>query len=118
MAEAAYPFPGMNSYLEHPVLWEPVHTRLIIEIADQLQPRLDPRYIASVEERVYVEGPRDRSRGKTQPRSQGNAAVIVKIEALEVRQRRIEILDSYDEMKLVAVIELVSPSNKRSGPGR
>src|SRR5207253_8319270 len=54
------PFPGMDPYLEHPVLWESVHARLIIALANQLQPRLDPRYVTSVEERVFIEGPQRR----------------------------------------------------------
>ena len=54
------PFPGMDPYLEHPVLWESFHARLIVAVANQLQPRLDPRYVASVEERVFVEGPQRR----------------------------------------------------------
>lgn len=48
------PFPGMDPYLEHPVLWEGFHARLVVAIANHLQPRLDPRYVASVEERVYL----------------------------------------------------------------
>src|SRR5262249_57764443 len=55
-----YPFPGMDPYLEHPVLWEGFHARLIVAVANQLQPRLDPRYIASIEERVFIEGPQRR----------------------------------------------------------
>ena len=51
------PFPGADPFLEHPVLWESVHARLIVTIADQLQPELDPRYITSIEERVFIEGP-------------------------------------------------------------
>ncbi len=50
-----YPFPGMDPFLEHPVLWERAHARLIVTIADQLQPKLDPRYITSIEERVFIE---------------------------------------------------------------
>ena len=37
------PFPGM-----------------ITTLANQLQPRLDPRYVASIEERVFIEGPQRR----------------------------------------------------------
>ena len=55
-----YPFPGMDPYLQHPVLWESVHARLIVAIAEQLQPRIDPRYVASIEERVFIEGPQRR----------------------------------------------------------
>src|SRR5439155_19351918 len=49
------PFLGMDPYLEHPTLWESVHARLIHCMANQLQPLLVPHYVASVEERVYVE---------------------------------------------------------------
>jgi Protein of unknown function (DUF4058) len=90
-----YPFPGMDPYLEHPVLWESIHARLIVAVANQLQPQLDPRYIASIEERVFIE-----------------------VEDLEIHESRGEVLDSYNEMKLVALIEIVSPTNKAAGPGR
>jgi len=93
----------MDPYLEHPVLWEAVHTRLIIALANQLQPRLDPRYIATIEVRVFVEGPQHR---------------VLEVEELTLHQKRVEILDSYNEMRLVAIIEVLSPTNKRSGPGR
>src|SRR5438876_11132306 len=50
-------FPGMDPYLESPQIWPGVHGRLVVYLADRLQPLLEPRYIAAVEERVYVEGP-------------------------------------------------------------
>jgi len=124
------PFPGMDPYLEHPVLWEGFHARLIPEIADQLQPRLDPRYIATVEERVFVEGPQRRipdvwvqktSGPEARVKAAGtetDTAVILEVDDLEIRQKRIEILDLYNQEKLVAVIELLSPTNKTPGPGR
>jgi Protein of unknown function (DUF4058) len=125
-----FPFPGMDPYLEHPVLWEGLHARLIVAIANQLQPRIDPRYIASIEERVFIEGPQRRipdvwiqkvrERGEiariAQPES--DTAVIVEVENLEIHEARVEILDAYNEMKLVALIEVVSPANKAAGPGR
>jgi Protein of unknown function (DUF4058) len=40
------------------------------------------------------------------------------VEDLEIREGRVEILDSYNEMRLVALIEVVSPTNKAAGPGR
>jgi hypothetical protein len=86
------PFPGMDPYLEHPVLWESVHARLIAITANQLQPNLDPRYIASIEERL--------------------------LEDLDIHETRVEILDAYNAMKLVALIEVVNPTNKAAGPGR
>jgi hypothetical protein len=125
-----YLFPGMDPYLEHPVLWESVHKRLIVALANQLQPMLDPRYVAAVEERVFIEGPQrripdlwvQRFPGETpesaaRPQA-GDAAVILEVEELELRQSRVEILDAYNDMKLVTLVEVVSPTNKTSGPGR
>jgi Protein of unknown function (DUF4058) len=124
------PFPGMDPYLEHPILWESVHARLIPALANQLQPRLDPRYVTSIEERVFVERPQRRIPDvwiqKTSVQGGGiatvepdaDAGVILDVDSLEIRQRRVEILDTYNEMKLVAVIEVVSPTNKIAGPGR
>jgi len=124
------PFPGMDPYLEHPSIWEGVHARLVVAIANQLQPHLDPRYIATVEERVFIEGPQQRipdvwiqkPSDQIQSPLLGTAdvdtAVVIEVEELEIHQKRIEIVDAYNNMKLVTLIELLSPSNKRSGPGR
>lgn len=124
------PFPGMDPYLEHPVLWEGVHARLIVAIANQLQPRLDPRYITSIEERVFIEGPQrrvpdlwiqkanDAVEAPIRPEAESDTALIVEVEDLEIHQTRIEILDAYNGMRLVAMIEVVSPTNKAAGPGR
>jgi hypothetical protein len=124
------PFPGMDPYLEHPVLWEGVHSRLINTIAEQIQPRLDPRYVTSVEERVFVEGPQRRipdiwierplrdEGPATAAQLDADTALIVEVEDLEIHETRVEILDLYDDMKLVGVIEVLSPTNKTKGPGR
>lgn len=53
-------FPGMDPYLEDPRIWAGVHSRFIVYLADQLQPLIRPRYIAAVEERVFVQGPEQR----------------------------------------------------------
>src|SRR5438093_4859805 len=96
------PFPGMDPYLEHPVLWEGVHARLIVALANQLQPRLDPRYVTSIEERVFVEGPQRRIPDLWVQRvpdgggvlaaadPEADTAVIVEVEDLEVHETRIE----------------------------
>jgi hypothetical protein len=124
------PFPGKDPYLEHPVLWEGVHARLMVAIANQLQPKLDPRYVASIEERVFIEGPQRRVLDlwiqkvrEAEPMTalaepEADTAVIVEIDDLEIHETRVEILDAYNELKLVALIEVVSPTNKASGPGR
>src|ERR1700692_584241 len=48
------PFPGMDPYLESPVIWPDVHHELISEIQAALNPHLRPRYVARVELRVYI----------------------------------------------------------------
>jgi hypothetical protein len=120
----------MDPYLEHPVLWESLHARLIVAIANHLQRKLDPRYVASIEERVFIEGPQRRvpdvwiqkvagaEASVAVAEGDSDTAVIIEIEDLELSEFRVEILDSYNEMKLVALIEVVSPSNEAAGPGR
>lgn len=128
--QAQLPFPGMDPYLEHPILWESLHARIIPALANQLQPQLDPRYVASVEERVFVEGPQRRIPDvhiqKTSldggpiavAAPNADTGVVLEVEPVEIREGRVEILDRYNDMNLVAVIEALSPTNKVAGPGR
>ena len=44
--------------------------------------------------------------------------MVVEVAELDVHQRRLEILDVYNDLRLVTVIEVLSPTNKRPGPGR
>jgi len=124
-------FPGMDPYLEDPQLWPGVHSRLIVYVADQLQPQLRPRYIAAVEERVFIEGPDrqiipDVSVRKIRQREPGAAVAVVEADApsilevtdLEIHESYIEILDLHSGKRVVTVIEAVSPTNKLAGPGR
>jgi len=126
-------FPGMDPYLENPQLFPGIHSRMVVYMADQMLPALQPRYIASVCERVYVEGPQERPivpdvwiRGRNDEVNGGIAVaepdmdepVLVKAPELEIREPYIEILDRDSGMRVVTVIELVSPFNKYAGPGR
>lgn|SRR5262245_25947649 len=124
-------FPGMDPYLEDPQLWTGVHTSLVVYIRDQLQPLLRPRYIAAIEERVFVEGP-DREiipdiwlrRGESARQqgglalAEGDAPEVVRVPLLEVHEAYLEILDRQSGLQVVTVIEVVSPTNKYAGPGR
>ena len=124
-------FPGMNPYLEDPQLWPGVHGALIVYLRDQLQPLLRPRYIAAIEERVFVEGP-DRQiipdvwvKRTQNPEEGGKLAVaevdepvVVQVPDLEIHESYIEILDRHSGQSVVTVIEVVSPANKFPGPGR
>jgi hypothetical protein len=125
-------FPGMDPYLEVPELWPGFHNSLIVYIRDFLRPLLHPRYIAAIEERVFVEGPRQREfipdvllkQGRP-PREQGGTAVLdadeeleVQIPGLEMHESYLEILDRHSGQRVVAVLEVLSAANKYTGPGR
>ena len=127
-------FPGMDPYLEDPAFWPDVHTRFTVYFAEFLQPSLRGRYVAGVEERVYVEEPVEDAGREFIPdvsvRPLGGSgaaaaavldadmATIVEVPGLEIREPFITILDRHSDNRIVTVIELVSPSNKYSGPGR
>lgn len=51
------PFPGMDPYLEEPILWPGLHQRLITHIGDTLNALMPPRYVADIGERLYVVQP-------------------------------------------------------------
>lgn len=128
------PFPGMDPYLEHPVVWPSVHHRLITYMSDTLNSLLPPRYIADINERLYVVEPdRDiypdvavREHPLSRPpkaREMGGTAVALAsdppweltIGPDEIREACIEIQSVADEHRVVTVIEVLSPSNKIAG---
>jgi len=122
-------FPGMDPYLEDPQLWTGVHASLIVYIRNYLQPLVRPRYVAAIEERVFLEGAeKERIPDvwiQRRKKPQGTVAllesdppVVVKVPSAEVHQTYVTILDRLSGQKLVTVIEVVSPGNKYKGPGR
>jgi len=124
-------FPGMDPYLERPVLWPGLHNRFVIYLANALRPRLRPRYVASVQARVYVEFPPRQIvpdvavRKLPRPGQAGPSAVaeideaeIVEVPGVEVDEAYLQIIDLESEQRVVTVIEVLSPSNKTVGPGR
>src|SRR6266566_419300 len=93
------PFPGMDPYLEHPALWPGIHTRLIVWLAHGLRPLIRPRYVASVEDRVFIEGrehqrepdiwvQKVRGRRKSQKQAPTEVAspVVVEVEPQEIHE--------------------------------
>ena len=125
-------FPGMDPWLEDPPLWPDLHESLIVYLRAQLQPLLRGRYVAAIEQRLYVEGPdrniapavwiRERAKRDAASRAVTVAEVdeplVADIEALEVHESYIEIRDLHAGQNVVTVIEVVSPANKCPGPGR
>ena len=128
------PFPGMNPYLENPTTWVNLHSRLIVAIANQLGPKVRPKYRVVVGESIYKQddssdqtvliGVPDvsvrRSSAASSQKSEGNLATAlpepiavtipmprtVKHHYLEIR--------SLQSSEVITVIEILSPVNKRS----
>jgi Protein of unknown function (DUF4058) len=126
------PLPGMNPYLESPELWSEFHSRMIVAIADALDTTLSQDYRVAVEKRVYLTqgeetiliGIPDVSVTATPQANVGTSIAIapeptiVEIPlAEEVQERYLEIREIATG-RVVTVIELLSPKNKRSGDGR
>ncbi|MEC4819467.1 MAG: DUF4058 family protein [Scytonema sp. PMC 1069.18] len=133
----SYPFPGMNPYLENPALWQKVHKRLIVAIADSLSPQLRPKYIVEIEERVYQTTREDallvgipdvavqRQQNTTHLETTNVKVASPPAQAITVTVPMPEtVRESYLEVRevttreVVTVIELLSPKNKRAGEGR
>jgi hypothetical protein len=136
------PFPGMDPYLEQPIFWSEFHNRLIVAIADAIVPNLLPRYYVGVETRTYrdhddgelligipdavILSTKGQSQGlPSQSETSGSAAVATQIRPQEVtlpvssetKERYLEVREAGTDA-VIAVIEVLSPKNKRKGDGR
>ena len=127
------PFPGMDPYLERASLWPDVHNGLIAAFRDYLAPLLRPRYFVSIEERTYLVNPDDlvfagradvavveRWRGETGAVAVMEATDVVTVDVPlrdEVRETWLEVRSTANE-RVVTVLEILSPTNKRAGDGR
>jgi len=129
------PFPGMDPYLEG--IWSDVHIQLISTFRTLLTPLLAPKYITDLGSRVVVERlPDDDLNGRVilpdvavlQPESAtqtvepvppGITPPALRLKTPIELPTRLVTLYIYEAatMKLVTVIELLSPVNKR-GEGR
>ncbi len=132
------PFPGMNPYLEQESVWHDFHERALPLAAEMLGAQVLPRYFVKIDEHMYVHevgdlGEEERrlvGRGDLwvaplAPASEASTATGL-LEApcevglpgvdseglsfLEIRDR--------DSRQLITVLELLSPTNKYSGPHR
>lgn len=129
------PFPGMNPYLEQSQHWHDFHERSVPLFAEPIGPQLLPRYVARINEHVYIHDLPDETRqflgradvGVTPLKSTDIAnapAAVLDAPAHVVlpdfdRQSEsfIEIRDRQNR-ELITVIELLSPSNKKPGEDR
>lgn len=131
------PFPGMNPYLETLGLWPEVHNRLIAAIAAFLRRSLPGPYSVVTEERVVIghnppEEPRRRyaisdvvisgdtaspTLGRARQETDPSAVSVVIPEAYWTRQQFLTVREQ-SRGYAVAVLEILSPSNKYQGEGR
>jgi hypothetical protein len=104
-----------------------------VYLREYLRPLLAPRYIITIETRVFVEGPAtdrpiipDASLRSTSPETSGETvalleadpAVEVQVFALAVEETYLTIRDRQTGQHIVTVLEVVSPTNKYAGQGR
>ncbi len=133
------PFPGMNPYLEDARTWSGFHATFLSRIVDQVFVLLRPKYAIRFEERVYVSGEDDPGRqivpdirvvahhdvrrqlGTSSPVTTAvidQPLAVERVEDEEIHEKYLKVIDLHDR-SIVAVIELLSPSNKiRGSEGR
>jgi hypothetical protein len=126
------PFPGMDPYIEGR-RWATFHINMLTVVGNRLVPYLRPRYVIDSEERIYLnhdveEGQlrhirpdvqiADMRPGLARGSSAGTAIAepyrITLPMPEEVRERYLAIRTREGD-RLVTVIEILSPANKRAG---
>lgn len=125
------PFPGMNPYLEHEDAWHNFHEQFPNAVVTALVPLVRPKYFVKVDQHVYIHEPPAEARrflGKpdmeigltgrgggapTVGASVGTIPMRVNLPTVEtIELSFVEIRDRLSR-RLVTIIELLSPSNKR-----
>ncbi len=130
------PFPGMDPWLEN--LWGDFHARLIPQLSDLIQPLLPPDLRCRIEQEVLVEPAEDGAFERLRPDAhlhvgeasvaydtgEGAAAASVAcavptrvVQHTPFPQRSLHIRNAKHGGRLIASIELLSPTNKRRGIG-
>ena len=138
------PFPGMNPYLEAPDIWPDFQDALAAAIRASLNASLPAPYYARLQKRPELgialeagiphhiipdvsvlrypqpEGPTSGAGAAVLdlPRTEVTVGVDVRVHTDPFQHRFVEIRDAERGHKLVTLIEIVSPSNKRPGPDR
>lgn len=132
------PFPGMNPYFEQRGVWRGFHTSYLVGLQFALAPILAPRYFVEVEESLYLERVNDRQglfavadAAVATPAPAGRGGRRADLSRLGApmtatvpvsrgirRQRRWLTIRDSSRRRVVAVVELLSPSDKKAGPDR
>jgi len=137
------PFPGMDPYLEHPDIFPDFHDRFAEHISAELNRTLPAPYYArqemrpevgiigeEIQRRIVPDVSVQRSPWPTStsmsgsvavldgPRTEASSSVEITVPSEPIRHHFVEVRDSQRAHVLVTLIEIVSPSNKRSGVDR
>jgi Protein of unknown function (DUF4058) len=135
------PFPGMDPYLEAPEIWHDLHAAFAAQISGALNSTLPSPYYARLGIRPEVgiaddgtpcwvihglgasrhigEEPRtEAARILEAPRTAISKSLKVTVHNEPLRHAMVEIRDPTRSHRLVTLIEIVSPSNKRPGADR
>jgi hypothetical protein len=133
------PFPAMDPYLEQEVLWHDFHERFLPAAAAQLSAQVLPRSIVLIDEHVYLHEPAIEGRlpverpdlavvrgpaAEARPTVRGGAVGVldapVEVRLPEADRERESFLAVCDRgsRQVITVVELLSPTNKRTGENR
>lgn len=127
------PFPGMDPFLERAELFPSLHDTLIIYLKALIQPLLPPNYFATTGQRIILSrtdrwslpdlevlhepqpAPAVHSRRRKRS-TKPTTPVVVEVDWEEEREIYLDIyVGRRPRRELVTSIEILSPSNKRSG---
>lgn len=126
------PFPGMDPWLEDAAIWPDFHASFLPALRRHLRRVLPEGYQARLDERVYVDthdgeqvfrpdvavthserGQSASPAGGAEVDASVGSTLLLRTALLE--ERREVFLEVRDATSLVAVVELLSPANKRAG---
>ncbi len=129
-------FPGMDPYLEQEDVWEDFHGRFVPLAAEWIGSQIQPAYIVKMGMNVYIhEPPYDQrvllgrpdvmiTESLRQPCASAGTATIEApvyarmIPAVDIRREPYLEIRDRQSRQLVTAVELLSPTNKRTGPDR
>ncbi len=131
------PFPGMDPYLENPVLFPDLHDGMIVYLSEALQGQLPEPYYAAISSQTWIAVAdrhidpdvnvlRSNGTGPTGPATPegGPAAVALQVRSQPIvihvphdqkKRTYVEVFHPRDGGRLVTTIEVLSPSNKTPG---
>ncbi len=131
------PFPGMNPYLENENTWHNFHMLFPFTVFEMLVPKVRPKYYLATDEHVYIhELPEQPRRGLGKPdvsiaETAASREIPEQVETMvqtvpqrvtlpAIETERVPFIEIRDRQnqRLVTIIELLSPSNKKRGVDR